>query len=219
MRPAKKIDEQKKLPGECLKRFPMRHGFRIEALFFGMRIAFLVQEITMLETNSLGHQGLLENENEDSQKDKYLTFHIEGEDYALDIRYVTEIVGVQKITTVPEMSADIKGVINLRGKIIPLMDVRLRFHLPGRDYDDRTCVIVVRVGEASVGLVVDTVSDVLDIPAARIEPVSNIHRKKENDYIRGIGRSGEEMKIVLDLEKLLFNRPDLEKAVRTASFV
>ena len=82
---------------------------------------------------------------EDTQKDKYLTFHLGNEDYGIEIRQVTEIVGIQKITVMPEMPAYIKGVINLRGKIIPVMDVRIRFHLEPRPYDERTCVIVVNI--------------------------------------------------------------------------
>lgn len=165
----------------------------------------------MSEMKTLENRETIQEENEDTQKDKYLTFHLGGEDYAISIKHVTEIVGVQKITAVPEMSSDIKGVINLRGKIIPLMDIRLRFHLAARDYDDRTCVIVVNMGDASVGLVVDTVSEVLDMPESQIEPVSSVNRTRANHFIHGIGKSGEDIKIVLNVDKLLYDRVDLDR--------
>ena len=89
---------------------------------------------------------------EDSQQDRFLTFHLHGEDYGIAISYVTEIIGLQKITKIPDMPAEIKGVINLRGRVIPVMDVRLSLGMPNRDYDDRTCVIVVEVDENTTGL-------------------------------------------------------------------
>ena len=92
-----------------------------------------------------------EIEEEDTQKDKYLTFHLAGEDYGIEIRYVIEIIGIQKITEVPDMPAFIRGVINLRGKVIPVMDVRARFNIEDRAYDDRTCIIVVNLDETEVG--------------------------------------------------------------------
>ena len=142
-------------------------------------------------------------EDEDTQKDKYLTFHLGSEDYGIEIRFVTEIIGIQKITVIPEMPEHIKGVINLRGKIIPVMDVRMRFHLPARAYDERTCVIVVDMNSSEVGLVVDTVSEVVDIPEANIEAASGLGRSKANAFIRGIGKIGEDIKIILDVSALL----------------
>ena len=103
---------------------------------------------------------LEDDENEDTQEGKYLSFRIGGEVYGIEIRHVTEIVGIQKITEVPDMPQYMKGVINLRGNVIPVVDVRLRFHMQPRDYDDRTCVIVVNINDASIGLVVDSVKEV-----------------------------------------------------------
>jgi purine-binding chemotaxis protein CheW len=141
---------------------------------------------------------------EDTQKDKYLTFHLGSEDYGIEIRHVTEIIGIQKITVIPEMPAYIKGVINLRGKIIPVMDVRLRFRLDERAYDERTCVIVVNIRESAIGLVVDTVSEVADIPESQIEAASGINGSRANAFIKGIGKLGEDIKIILDVDKLLY---------------
>jgi purine-binding chemotaxis protein CheW len=141
---------------------------------------------------------------EDTQKDKYLTFHLGTEDYGIEIRFVTEIIGIQKITVIPEMPSFIKGVINLRGKIIPVMDVRLRFNLESRPYDERTCVVVVNIHDTSVGLVVDTVSEVVDIPESQIESAAGLNRNKSNAFIHGIGKIGEDIKIILDVNKLLY---------------
>ncbi|MEZ4598651.1 MAG: chemotaxis protein CheW [Syntrophotaleaceae bacterium] len=138
---------------------------------------------------------------EDTQKDKYLTFHLADEDYGLEIRYVTEIIGIQKITKVPDMPTYIRGVINLRGKVIPVMDVRSRFGLPTREYDDRTCIIVVDIAEQPLGLVVDRVNEVVDIPASQVEPPPA--QRGANGNIRGIGKIGEEVKVLLDVERLM----------------
>ena len=110
------------------------------------------------------------DEQEDTQEGKFLTFHLGNEDYGIEIRYVTEIIGIQKITEVPDMPSFIIGVINLRGKVIPVMDVRSRFRLPTKEFDDRTCIIVVNLNETPVGLVVDAVNGDDAIPGAQIEP-------------------------------------------------
>jgi purine-binding chemotaxis protein CheW len=102
-------------------------------------------------------------EEEDTQKDKFLTFALGNEFYGIEIKYVTEIVGVQPITEVPELPEYIRGIINLRGKIIPVMDVRLRFKKPFREYNDRTCIIVIDIKDVAIGLIVDSVADVLSI--------------------------------------------------------
>lgn len=144
------------------------------------------------------------DEDEDTQKDRYLTFRLAEEDYGLEIAYVTEIVGIQKITEVPDMPAFVKGVINLRGQVIPVVDVRLRFHLEPRPYDDRTCVIVVKIDGTSVGLVVDTVQEVREIPEDAVSPRPKLAAAGEaGRYILGIGKVGEEVKILLDIQKLL----------------
>lgn len=152
---------------------------------------------------------LYDDEDEDTQKGKYLTFTVGSEDYGIEIRCVTEIIGIQKITDVPDMPGYIKGVINLRGKVIPVMDVRLRFRMPERAYDDRTCIVVVNVNDASVGLVVDTVREVADIPDTQIELPPEVAEASSQRYIQGLGKVGDEVKILLDVEKLL-RREDVE---------
>jgi purine-binding chemotaxis protein CheW len=142
-------------------------------------------------------------DDEDTQKDKYLTFRIASEDYGIAIANVTEIVGIQSITEIPEMADYIKGVINLRGKVIPVMDVRLRFKLPPREYDERTCIVVVEIDGTSVGLVVDTVNEVADIPEEQVEPAPK-SKRKGGSYIQGIGKIGQEVKILLDINRILY---------------
>ncbi|MFZ5774742.1 MAG: chemotaxis protein CheW [Thermodesulfobacteriota bacterium] len=141
---------------------------------------------------------------EDTQKDKYLTFHLAGEDYGIEIRFVTEIIGIQKITEVPDMPEFVKGVINLRGKVIPVMDVRTRFKLPNREYDDRTCIIVVNINNTSIGLVVDKVQEVVDIPADQVEAPPEKGRGKRSRFIQGMGKLAEAVKILLNVEQLLY---------------
>ena len=138
---------------------------------------------------------------EDSQHDLYLTFYLHGEDYGIAINDVIEIIGIQKITNVPDMPDFIKGVINLRGRVIPVMDVRLRFGLPECDYDERTCIIVVEVNEQTMGLVVDHVEEVIEISAKQIESVPN--RSDEDNHIKGLGKRGDEIKILLNIESLV----------------
>jgi len=144
-------------------------------------------------------------EEEDTQKGKFLTFHLAREDYGIEIRHVTEIIGIQKITEVPDMPDFVRGVINLRGKVIPIMDVRTRFRLPEREYDDRTCIVVVNIEEKSVGLVVDEVNEVADIPEEQIEPPPNIQRGRASRYIQGMGKIEDEVKILLDINRLLYD--------------
>ncbi len=142
---------------------------------------------------------------EDTQKDKYLTFHLAGEDYGFEIKYVIEIIGIQNITDVPDMPSFIRGVINLRGKVIPIMDVRARFGIENRDYDDRTCIIVVNIDGTEVGLVVDEVSEVANIPEANVEPAPKTSHNNDDNYIQGMGKINNGVKILLDVHKLLFS--------------
>lgn len=139
---------------------------------------------------------------EDTQRGKFLLFSLGREDYGIEIKYVTEIIGIQEITGVPELPEYIKGVINLRGKIIPIMDVRLRFKKDARDYDDRTCIIVVDIQEIPIGLVVDRVSEVAPIPDEDISAPPHLEKGFQR-YIKGIGRIGSEVKLLLDCDRLL----------------
>ncbi|OEH84868.1 chemotaxis protein CheW [Desulfuribacillus stibiiarsenatis] len=147
-------------------------------------------------------------EEEDTQKDKFLTFILGKESYGLEIKHVTEIIGIQAITDVPELPEYIRGIINLRGKIIPVMDVRLRFKKPFLEYNDRTCIVVIDIHDISIGLIVDGVSEVINIPSTEIVAPPDVS-KGSNKYIKGIGKVGSEVKLILDCEKLL-NENDAE---------
>ncbi len=140
---------------------------------------------------------------EDTQKDRFLSFRISKEDYGIEIKYVTEIIVMQKITEVPNTLPFIKGVINLRGKVIPVMDIRERFNLDLREYDDRTCVVVVDVSDTAVGLIVDTVNEVIDIPDDKIDPPPSTYSGIQSSYISGMGKVGKKVKILLDVESIL----------------
>lgn len=131
---------------------------------------------------------------EDTLKDRYLTFSIEHETYGIELRYVTEIVGIQRITKIPELPEYVKGIINLRGKIVPVMDVRLRFKKEPKDYNDRTCVIVINIKDTSIGLIVDTVSEVITIPEQDIVEPPQINKGVNNKYIKKIGKAGNDVK-------------------------
>lgn len=141
---------------------------------------------------------------EDTQQGKYLTFVLGKEVYGLEIRYVTEIIGIQKITPVPDMPDYVKGVINLRGKVIPVMDVRLRFGMSPRDYDERTCIVVINAKDTIVGLIVDTVKEVLEIADDDIEETQQMRKGSGNQFMQGLGKVGDEVKILLNAESLLF---------------
>lgn len=155
----------------------------------------------------------LENENvdvidemfeEDTTKDKYLTFKIDGEEYGIDISHVIEIISLSAITWVPETSNFLKGIINLRGSIVPAIDVRLRFRKLEKEYDSLTCIIVIEYNEYTVGLIVDTVDEVMHIPESNISAPPNAKLKFQNKFIKNIGRVGENVQLLLDLDKFLF---------------
>lgn len=140
---------------------------------------------------------------EDTLKGRYLTFLLGNESYGIEVRYVTEIIGLQAITEIPELPEYVRGIINLRGKIIPVMDVRLRFKKEPKDYNDRTCVIVVDINDISIGLIVDTVSEVITILEDDIVEPPEMNKGFSNRYIKNVGKYGDEVKLLLDCEKLL----------------
>jgi purine-binding chemotaxis protein CheW len=141
--------------------------------------------------------------NDSTMEGKYLTFIVGNETYGIGIRYVTEIVGIEAITEVPEMPDYIKGIINLRGKIIPVMDVRLRFNKIPREYDDRTCIIVVFCCGILIGLIVDSVSEVLSLPSEDIVELPKINTAIQNRYIQNIGKIGRYVVLLVNAEQLL----------------
>jgi len=141
-------------------------------------------------------------EQTDTRGGKFLTFNLAQEEYGLEIMKVREIIGIMDITAVPRMPPHVKGVINLRGKVIPVVDLRLKFHMEPAEYTEATCVIVVDVGTL-VGIIVDTVQEVLDIEAARIDPAPPLGASVDTSFIMGMGKVKDEVKILLDIDKVL----------------
>ena len=141
----------------------------------------------------------------DAQKDKYVTFKSGSEYFGIKIEYVNEIIVYQEITEIPETEYYIKGLINLRGKIIPVVDARIRFRQEPFEYNDRTCIIVLNVKNLVVGLIVEKIAEVVEITEGNIVPNPKIGKadKSQNKYVYGIGRVGDKVKLLLDPEKLL----------------
>ncbi|HOJ52834.1 MAG TPA: chemotaxis protein CheW, partial [Syntrophales bacterium] len=138
---------------------------------------------------------------------KYLTFTLDQEEYGIGITKVKEIIGMIPITPVPQTPHFVKGVINLRGKVIPVIDLRLKFGLEPMEYNERTCIIVVEIASAGkkipMGIVVDSVSEVLNIKGNDIEDTPNFGSRLETNYILGMAKTGDGVKILLDIDKVL----------------
>ena len=146
----------------------------------------------------------------DTQKGKYMTFKSGNEYFGLEIQYVNEIIQLQAITAIPETEDYIKGLINLRGKVIPVVDVRLRFKQEPFEYNDRTCIIVINIKSMVVGLIVEKIAEVVEIKEDNILPPPSVGRadRVQNKYVYGIGKVGDAVKLLLDPDKLL-NDEDL----------
>ena len=138
---------------------------------------------------------------------KYLTFMLAEEEYGIGILKIKEIIGMLPITSVPRTPDYVKGVINLRGKVIPVMDLRLRFGMPSIDYSERTCIIVVEIegnsGTILIGIAVDAVSEVLNIKADDIEKTPTFGARLNIDYILGMAKMEDGVKILLDIDRVL----------------
>jgi purine-binding chemotaxis protein CheW len=149
---------------------------------------------------------------EDTQKGKFLTVSVCRESYGIEIKFVTEIIGIQEVTEVPELPNYVKGIINLRGKIIPVIDVRLRFKKEPKNYNDRTCIVVIDVKETYIGLIVDHVAEVINIEDSNIVLPPEIKTGFHNPYIKGVGKVGNGVKLLLDCNKLM-NEDEVEAII------
>ncbi len=138
---------------------------------------------------------------------KYLTFSLAEEDYGIGILKIKEIIGMMPITLVPQTPEHVKGVINLRGKVIPVIDLRLRFGMESIEYDERTCIIVVEIkGQAvtvQIGIVVDSVSEVLNIKGEDVEETPTFGTSLNTDFILGMAKMEGGVKILLDIDEVL----------------
>lgn len=146
---------------------------------------------------------------EDTQRGKFLTFSVGKESYGIEIKFVTEIIVIQEITEVTELPDYVRGIINLRGKIIPVIDVRIRFKKESKEYNDRTCIVVIDIKGTSVGLIVDIVAEIINIDDSDIVMPPDIKTGFQNSYVRGIGKTQDGIKLLLDCEKIL-NHEELE---------
>jgi len=160
--------------------------------------------MTEAKTNSVkSNSALLDKEG------KYLTFALANEEYGLEILKVREIIGYMDITSVPQTPKYVKGVINLRGQVIPVIDLRAKFGMETADITEQTCIIVVETSQGnrnySTGIVVDRVQEVLDIPGEKIEETPQFDSSVNTDFILGMGKIGDSVKILLNIDKVLAN--------------
>jgi purine-binding chemotaxis protein CheW len=142
-----------------------------------------------------------------NREGKYLTFCLAGEEYGIGILKVKEIIGMMAITSVPQTPGYVKGVINLRGKVIPVIDLRSKFGMESIGYTERTCIIVVDIKgsdrKIQMGIVVDSVSEVLNIKTGEIEDTPTFGARMETDYILGMAKMSGGVKILLDIDRVL----------------
>lgn len=141
---------------------------------------------------------------------QFVTFMIGSEVYGVEVLRVKEILGMTEITPVPNSLPFMKGVINLRGAVVPVVDMRLKFQMEKRDYDGFTVIIIVEVKERLIGMIVDTVSDVATIPVEKIQDTPHFSVKIETDFIRGIGQLESSLVIILDVDRIL-NHEEMKK--------
>jgi purine-binding chemotaxis protein CheW len=154
----------------------------------------------MLSTSTASSSQALSPKEEIKQ---YLTFWLNDQEYGLDLLRVREIRGFTAITVIPNMPAHIKGVMNLRGTVLPVIDLRLKFCMPEKAYTKFTVIIIAKSGEKNVGLVVDSVSDVLSIGAQHINPAPDFGFAVNRNFILGLLKASDRLSILLDLDKLL----------------
>jgi len=148
-------------------------------------------ETVLKEKDIAGHEG------------KFLTFVLSEEEYGVEILKVREIMGIMEITPVPQTPDYMKGVINLRGKVIPIIDLRLKFTMPEVEQTKETCIIVAEVGATQVGVIVDSVSEVTDIKGEDIEEAPSFGQEIDTSFIMGLGKTKKKIVILLDIEKVL----------------
>lgn len=153
----------------------------------------------VLEANPKEHT---DSQGTASHGGKYLTFMLSNEEYGVEILKVREIIGIMDITAVPQIPSYVKGVINLRGKVIPVVDLRLKFGMDSIEYTEQTCIIVVDVGSL-MGIIVDTVQEVLDIDGSQIDAPPPLGASVDTSFILGMGKVKDDVKILLDIDKVL----------------
>jgi purine-binding chemotaxis protein CheW len=145
----------------------------------------------------------LEEEEEDSIENKFLIFCLEDRDYGIPIHYVTEIIGVQEISEVPEVPSFIIGVTSLRNKVVPIMDVKKRFGLDAHIFGDRDCLIILQLENLPLAMLVESVKEVITVDPASLEPAPHFGNAPENRFVANLANVGDKVKLLLDIPKLL----------------
>lgn len=140
---------------------------------------------------------------EDTSNRQYVTFSIKDELYGIDVRRAQEVMNVPRITRVPNTMPFMKGVIDLRGKIIPLIDMRIKFKIEEKEYDQKTVIIIIDVKNVICGVIVDSVSDVINMSLTEVQHTPHFASEVDKDSVFGIGKTGDKLVIVLDVDKLL----------------
>ncbi|MEG1953437.1 MAG: chemotaxis protein CheW [Hydrogenoanaerobacterium sp.] len=153
----------------------------------------------------------LDTDEIDDLAGKYLTFYIANAVYGVELLHVLEIISIQGITTVPSTPVYVKGIINLRGRIVPVLDVRLKFGQEEKEYDERTCIIVINIDEMMVGLIVDSVSEVVDFSGDALSNLPSFSNVNQNKYIKSISKAAD--KLVLNLDCKTFLQDDATEVV------
>jgi purine-binding chemotaxis protein CheW len=151
---------------------------------------------------------LAHDDEEDHIDDVYLTFKVDGESYGVGVAHVTEIVRIQEVNRMPGMSGAFRGVINLRGHVVPVLDMRVRFGLSPLESNDRTVIVVLELAEERAGLMVEEVTEVVEIAARNIEPASSAvgPERAKSTLVKGVAKRGEKICMVLDVERVLGDR-------------
>ena len=148
----------------------------------------------------------IDEDSQDTMEDLYIIFFIDGREYGIEIRYLIEIIAFQPVTFVPNLPKYVKGVLNLRGKIIPVLDVRIRFGMPSIDYTENTCILIVNFNNLSASLIVDGVKEVLRITKDNIEPSPGFEEANVERFVDSIGKSGDTLKILINVEKFIHEK-------------
>lgn len=142
----------------------------------------------------------------DEMENMYLNVNVGNEVYGIEIRYVLQIMGMQDITEMPEMSTFMKGYINIRGNVIPVVSMRIRFGKPEEEYNDRTCIVVVQIGEREIGLIVDAIRETITIDPSEISPQPATSVESAIPYVKGVAHlSGNATAVIIDIQKLFEN--------------
>lgn len=170
-----------------------------------------MQQTDMTEANEA-----METETEEMQEQKYLTFWTDGELFGIPISDVVQIISMQKITPLPDFPDYAKGVIDLRGIIIPVIDMRIRLKKAEAEYDDSTCIVVTSIQDTYIGFIVDTVDEVVDIDSENISAAPKVTKEVTNRYLTGIGQVNDKVVLLLDLSKIL-SENEFRQVAETAS--